>query len=440
MPPTDVFSRRQFVGSAATAGLATLLASPPRVFAAGASDRIRIGLIGAGDRGTVSAGIIDCAEADPTIELVAMGDLFEDHLQAAPAHIEAAMAKRGLPFKDIYKVTPERMFSGFDAYQRVIECDVDLIILTTPPVFRPIHFKAAVAAGKHVFVEKPIAVDAPGVRDFMATAERAKTKGLTVVAGTQMRRAPHIIEAVDYLRAGHMGNILAGQSFRMGAGLMDFRHSESIRQSGWSDMEWQLRRWLFAVWASGDFIVEQHVHNLDMMNWLVGELPTKATGFGGRQTRTDSIYLNAWDHLSVEYEFPSGARVVHLGSQADGLAYRNDLRLQGEDGDMMMSFGRAEVQGKSPRKFPGSKTVKPPVQEYKDTLDSIRNSKAINEGEQIAESTMTAILGRCAAYSGRAVSWSWAMNASQENLTPAAWEWGDLPLTPPAIPGKYKLT
>ena len=440
MPPNDVFSRRQFVGSAATAGLATLLASSPRVFAAGASDRIRIGLIGAGDRGTVSAGIIDCAEADPTIELVAMGDLFEDHLQAAPAHIEAAMAKRGLPFKDIYKVTPERMFSGFDAYQRVIECDVDLIILTTPPVFRPIHFKAAVAAGKHVFVEKPIAVDAPGVRDFMATAERAKTKGLTVVAGTQMRRAPHIIEAVDYLRAGHMGNILAGQSFRMGAGLMDFRHSESIRQSGWSDMEWQLRRWLFAVWASGDFIVEQHVHNLDMMNWLVGELPTKATGFGGRQTRTDSIYLNAWDHLSVEYEFPSGARVVHLGSQADGLAYRNDLRLQGEDGDMMMSFGRAEVQGKSLRKFPGSKMVKPPVQEYKDTLDSIRNSKAINEGQQIAESTMTAILGRCAAYSGRAVSWSWAMNASQENLTPAAWEWGDLPLRPPAIPGKYKLT
>ncbi len=440
MPPTDVFSRRQFVGSAATAGLATLLASSPRVFAAGASDRIKIGLIGAGDRGTVSAGIIDCAEADPTIELVAIGDLFADHLEAAPANIEKAMVERGLPFKDIYKVTPERMFSGFDAYQRVIECDVDLIILTTPPVFRPIHFKAAVEAGKHVFVEKPIAVDAPGVRDFLETTERAKAKGLTVVAGTQMRRAPHIIDAVDYLRAGGLGEIVAGQSARIGAGLMNFRHSESIRQRDRADMEWQLRRWLFAVWAAGDFIVEQHVHNLDLMNWLVGETPIKATGFGGRQNRTDSIYLNAWDHISVEYEFPSGARVTHLGSQADGLGYRNDLRLQGEAGSLLMSFSRAEVQGKNPRKFPGSKTVKPPVQEYKDTLDSIRNSQAINEGGQIAESTMTAILGRLAAYSGRAVSWSWAMNASQENLTPAAWEWADLPLRPPAVPGHYKLT
>lgn len=440
MPQPPLISRRQFVGTTAATGLAALVSPSTQVFAAGSSDRIRVGLIGAGDRGSVSAGIIDCAEADPTIQLVAIGDLFQDHLDAAPANIEAAMAKRGLPYNDIFQVPLEQMFAGFDAYKRVLECDVDFVILATPPVFRPIHFKAVVDAGVHVLVEKPIAVDAPGVRDFLATVKRAETKGLTVVAGTQMRRAPHLQDAVDYVRSGGLGGVMAGQSARIGGGLMSFRHSESIRRREWSDMEWQLRRWLFAVWASGDFIVEQHVHNLDLMNWVVGETPVKATGFGGRQVRTDSIYLNVWDHISVEYEFPSGARITHLGSQADGLAHRNDLRFQGDAGDMMMSFSRAEVSGANAKEFPGSKTVKPPVQQYADALNSLREGSAINEGRQIADSTMTAILGRLAAYSGRAVSWSWAMNASQEDLTPAEWTWGDLPLAAPAVPGQYKLS
>ncbi|GAB5562848.1 MAG: Gfo/Idh/MocA family oxidoreductase [Synoicihabitans sp.] len=433
-------SRRTFVGSTAAASVATLLATPSHVFAAHHADRIKIGLIGAGDRGTVSAGIIDCAEADPTIELVAMGDLFEDHLQAAPANIEKAMGERGLPFKDIFKVTPDRMFSGFDAYQRVIECDVDLIILATPPVFRPLHFKAAVQANKHVFVEKPIAVDGPGVRDFLATTALAKQKGLTVVAGTQMRRATHLQEVVEYIREGGIGEAIAGHSVRVGGGLMNFRSNEAIRDRNWSDMEWQLRRWLFSVWASGDFIVEQHVHNLDLLNWAMGGPPVKASGFGGRQTRTDSIYLNVWDHMSVEYEYANGASITHFGAQVDGIAHRNDMRIQGDKGELLMTFGRAEVTGAKAKKFPGSRTVKPPVQQYKETLDSIRNSRAINEGKQIAETTMTAILGRQAAYSGRAVSWGWAMNASQETLTPPVWEWGDLPLKPPAVPGRYKLT
>ena len=440
MPLENTFTRRKFVGSTAAAGLATLLATPKNVFAAGSSDKIRIGLIGAGDRGSVSAGIIDCAEADSNIELVAIGDLFPDHLEVAPKNIEEAMAKRGLNFKAMYKVTPERMFSGFDAYKRVIECDVDLIILATPPAFRPIHFKAAVAAGKHVFVEKPIAVDAPGVRDFIATTELAKKKGLTVVAGTQMRRAPHLIGVADYLQQGGIGEIVAGQSARIGGGLMNFRHTESIRDRSWSDMEWQLRRWLFSVWASGDFIVEQHVHNLDLLNWGMGGVPVQATGLGGRQSRTDSIYLNVWDHMSVEYEYANGARVTHLGSQIDGLAYRNDLRIRGTKGEAHISFSRAKVTGEGAKEFAGSTTIDPPVQQYKDTLKSIRNSEAINEGKRIADSTMTAILGRLAAYSGRAVSWSWAMNASKENLTPADWKWGDLPLQPPAVPGSYKLT
>jgi len=430
-------SRRNFIKTTSAASLATLMAIPKNAHAGGSSDKIRVGLIGAGMRGT-TAGISDCAEADQNIELIAIGDLFEDHLQAAPGIIQAEMEKRGLPFKDIYKVTPDRLFSGFDAYKRVIECDVDLIILTTPPVFRPIHFKAAVEAGKHVFVEKPIAVDPVGVRDFLATAGIAKKKGLTVVAGTQMRRARHIRALADQVQDGAIGNIIAGQSFRIGGGLMDFRPDEFARRPEWSDMEWQLRRWLFTVWASGDFITEQHVHNLDVINWLMGSHPVKATGFGGRQVRTGESYPNVWDHLSVEFEYENGARITHLGSQIDGLSFRNDIRLNGDEGNLYVNFSRATIEGKRSWEYTGE-NINPAVQEYKDILMSIRSNSSINEGEQIAQSTLTAIFGRMAAYSGRSVSWNWLMNASKLDLTPKEWRFGDLPLEAPALPGSYEL-
>lgn len=434
---TNTFTRRNFIKTASAGSLATLMAKPANVFAAGSSERIRVGLIGLGGRGT-RAGITDCAEADPTIELVAMGDLFEDHLKAAPGLIEKAMDRRNLPFKSIYKVTPETMFHGFDAYKRVIECDVDLVILATPPVFRPIHFKAAVKAGKHVFVEKPVAVDPVGLRDFMTTAELAKKKGLTVVAGTQMRRARHIMALVEQLRSGAVGDIYAGQSFRMGGALSNWREEEAVRRPEWSDMEWQLRRWLFTVWSSGDFLVEQHVHNLDIIDWLMGSRPVKAIGVGGRQSRVEERYPNVWDHISLEYEYENGARITHIGSQIDGLTSRNDMRLNGNQGSLVVDFAKATIEGKKQWSYSGEQ-VKPQVQQYRDTLDAIRNSKPINEGKQVAHSTATAILGRFAAYSGRSVSWKWLMNASKLDLTPAEWQFGDRPLPAPAVPGQWKL-
>ena len=197
-------NRRHFIKTTGTASLASLLVGAQNLHAAGSNEKIRIGLIGLGGRGC-GAGIIDCAEADQNIELVAMGDLFQDHLDQAPELIRNNMAKRNLPFKDIYKVTPETMFHGFDAYKQVIACDVDLIILTTPPVFRPIHFRAAVDAGKHVFIEKPVAVDPVGVRSIIETSEIAAKKGLTVVAGTQMRRARHIMAGIERIHDGAMG-------------------------------------------------------------------------------------------------------------------------------------------------------------------------------------------------------------------------------------------
>lgn len=433
----DSISRRGFIKTTSAGSLATLLATPANVFAANSSERIRVGLIGLGGRGT-RAGITDCAEADPTIELVAMGDLFEDHLKAAPGSIEKAMERRGLPFKSIYKVTPDTMFHGFDAYQKVIDCDVDMIILTAPPVFRPLHFKAAVEAGKHVFVEKPVAVDAVGIRDFMETAELAKKKGLTVVAGTQMRRARHIMALVEQVRSGAVGEIHAGQSFRLGGALANWREDEAVRKAEWSDMEWQLRRWLFTVWSSGDFLVEQHVHNLDIIDWLMGSRPVKAIGFGGRQSRTGEQYPNVWDHISLEYEYENGARVTHIGSQMDGLTSRNDMRLNGNKGSLVVDFAKASIEGQKSWTYEGEQ-VKPQVQEYRDMLDAIRNSAPINEGKQIADSTMTAILGRMAAYSGRSVSRKWLMNASKLDLTPQVWQFGDKQLPAPAVPGEWKL-
>lgn len=430
-------TRRDFIKATGVAGLAAAVTQPTRASAPDSRDKIRVGLIGTGGRGT-GAGITDCAQADSAIELVAMGDLFEDHLQQAPDAIRNAMGRRGLPFESIYKVTPDRMFSGFDAYQQVIACDVDLVILTTPPVFRPLHLKAAVEAGRHVFVEKPVAVDPAGIRDFEATAALAAEKDLVLVAGTQLRRSRHIMAAVDQIRNGAIGPVLGGQSARIGGALTGFRPAEAIRQSHWSDMEWQLRRWLFTTWASGDFLVEQHVHNLDIIDWLMGDHPVQATGFGGRQSRTDSIYPNVWDHISVEYEYPDGQRITHLGTQMDGLSHRNDIRLVGEKGELYLDFKNTRIKGEQPYEYSGP-TVNPSVQQYRDTLDAIRSGTPINEGAQVAQSTMTAILGRIAAYTGRSVSWDWAVNASKEDLTPKDWSFGDLPLAAPAVPGRTRL-
>jgi predicted dehydrogenase len=433
----DPITRRSFIKTTGAAGMATLLSQVPSVYAKGASDKIRVGLIGLGGRGT-GAGIIDCASADPTIELVAIGDLFKDHLDQAKERIQGNLAKRKLPVKDIYKVKKENMFHGWDAYQKVIASDVDMIIMTTPPVFRPIHFKAAVEAGKHCFIEKPVAVDPAGVKDIIATAQIAKRKGLTVVAGTQMRRARHYQALIEKIRSGDMGDIMSGQSTRIGGGLMDWREDEAVRRSGWSDMEWQLRRWLFTTWASGDFIVEQHVHNLDIVDWIMGSHPVQVIGTGGRQTRTAEAYPNAWDHMSLEYEYPNGARITHIGAQIDGITGRNDLVMFGTGGVLKASFANATISGKHPFEYDGP-TPNPAIEEYRDALDSIRNSKATNEAEQIAQSTMTALLGRMAAYTGRAIKWDWAMNASKLDLTPKEWKFGDYPLAEVAVPGVTKL-
>ena len=431
------FSRREFISTSAAVGVSALLAGTRQVAYAGSSDKIRVGLIGCGGRGT-GAGIIDCATSSKGIELVAIGDVFQDYIDAAPQRIKRNLERRKLAVDEIYKVTPETTFVGLDAYKKVLACDIDMVILTTPPFFRPVQFKAAIDAGKHVFIEKPVAVDPAGVRSIIATSEVATKKGLNVVAGTQMRRARHIMAIMKEIHNGAMGDVVGGQCVRCGGGMLNWRSKNSTRKTEWSEMEWQLRRWLFVNWLSGDFIVEQHVHNLDLLNWAMQGPPIQCMGMGGRQVRTGPQYGNIFDHLAVEYLYPNDVRIEYMGSQIDGVSNRNDLRLAGTKGKAYIDFAEGKIEGENPFSYDGP-SVKPNVQEYADLITSIREGKHINEGKRIAETTLTAIMGRMSAYTGRALKWDWVMKASKLKLGPDKMEFGAFTMEPVAIPGKTTL-
>lgn len=428
-------TRREFIKTSTVAG-ATLVAGTGGVWAAG-SDKIRVGLIGCGGRGT-GAGIIDCAQSSDGVELVAMGDLFQDHLDTAPDEIKNNLEQRDLPVRNIYQVKPENMFVGLDAYQKVIESDVNMIILTTPPYFRPQHFRAAVEAGKHVFIEKPIAVDPIGVRSVIETAELAKQKGLTVVAGTQMRRFKPLRQAIEKIHNGDIGDLTGGQVVRTGDAMRKWREDEKNQKSEWSDFEYHIRRWLFYTWTSGDFIVEMHVHNLDIMNWVMGSHPESILAIGGRQVRTEPEFGNVYDHFTAEYFYPNGARVEYMGTQIDKYFYRNDQRVQGSKGSAYLDFSTAKITGPNAWEY-NDQHQSPAVLEYKEMIDSIRKGDAINEGRQVAESTMTAIMGRMAAYTGRSLTWDWVMNASQLDLSPKDTADGKILNAEIAMPGVTPL-
>jgi len=423
---TGKFSRRDFIKTSAVS-LAALGSGTSKIFAAG-SDTIRVGLIGCGGRGTYDTS--NCLMSSKGIELVAMGDLFKDRLENCRTALQ-----KNLP--DRVKVTDETCFAGWDAYKKVIACDdVDLVILTEPPHFRPEHLKAAIEEGKHVFMEKPVAVDPIGVRSVIASSELADEKKLTIVAGTQMRRISHLVEGIKSIHDGALGQILSGQCVRIGGGMLDWGPRE--RQADWSDMEWQFKKWLFWTWLSGDFIVEMHVHNLDIMNWVLDAHPIQCIGMGGRQVRTAPEYGNVYDHFAVEYEYPNGVRTEYMGAQIDGGSDRNDQRLVGTKGSAYMDFSRTFIDGGNPREYAWNGSD-PCLRQHAEQIAAIREAKVLNEGKRIAESTLTCIMGRMSAYTGRALKWDWVINASKLDLSPSKYEFGDLPMQPVAMPGKTKL-
>jgi predicted dehydrogenase len=425
------FTRRDVIKVASLASLAS--AFPGGVFAQGASERIRVGVIGCGGRGTGAA--VDCATASPDVVVAALGDVFPDQLQWSYGQLKQKLAPERLT------ATPETCFSGFDAWKKVLAADVDMVILAAPPFFRPRHLEAAVQAGKHVFTEKPVAVDPAGVRSVIAASEAAAKKGLAIVAGTQRRHQAHYLEIIRRVRGGDIGEIVSGQCYwNMGALWLE-RAAQNWADriiKKWSDMEWQVRNWLFTGWCSGDHIVEQHVHNLDVMNWAFGAHPVKCTGMGGRAARTDPMFGNIYDHFAVEYEYPNGARVLSMCRQTAGAAENVSERVVGTAGFSYTDSTDGYIKGAKPYENEQA-SPNPYVQEHADLVASIKAGKPLNEGRQVAESTLTAIMGRMSAYTGRALSWEWVMNSSKLDLTPPHMELKDLPPLEVPVPGRTPL-
>ena len=427
IPPV---SRRTFLNTTAAAAAAMAWPGSAHGFHIWGSDVIRVGVIGCGGRGTGAAG--DCLRGAEGVELVALGDLAPDRLSECRAQLaKLGASNAGIAAK--MKVTDDRCFTGFDAYQKVINSGVDLVILASPPGYRPTHLAAAVEAGKHVFSEKPVAVDAAGIRSVLATYEKARAKNLGIGVGTQRRHQADYIETIERIQGGAIGQVMSGQVFWNQGGLWS-----RDRKPEWTDAEWQIRNWLYFAWLSGDHIVEQHVHNLDVANWVLGAHPVKATGVGGRQFRTDPKFGHIYDHFAVDYEYASGARIMSMCRQIPGSANRVGEWFVGTKG---MSDASSKIVGDTPW------TYKVPerrpngyVQEHTDLVASIRTGRPYNELKQVAESTLTAIMGREAAYTGQEMTWEGVLNAKQD-LTPpvGATDYGSLTVPPVPMPGKTKL-
>ena len=422
---TDAVTRRTFIGT--TAAAAAAFAFPGGVFAQG-SDRLRVGVVGCGGRGTGAA--LDCMRGSAGVEIVALGDLVPDRL----ARCRQELGERAAENADIaskYKVTDELCFTGFDAYERVLATDVHLVILATPPGFRPDHITAAVAAGKHIFAEKPVAVDPAGIRKVLAAYEAAMQKGLGIGVGTQRRHQAEYLATIERIHGGAIGDVVSGQVFWNQGGLW---HRE--QDAGMSDGEWQIRNWLYFAWLSGDHIVEQHVHNIDVANWVLGAHPVRARGVGGRQFRTEPEYGHIFDHFAIDLEYPSGARVLSMCRQIEGT--RNHI---GENfiGSKGQSSASGRITGASAWEWQRpERRVSPYVQEHTDLVASIRSGRPYNELKQVAESTLTAIMGREAAYTGQELEWDEVLNADQVLSPP---EVGFVPMAVPPVPmpGRTKL-
>lgn len=414
-------SRRDFIRTTTAAVVGGTLASTvtiPGAFAAG-SDEIRVGVVGCGGRGT--GAIENVLNAAPGVRLVAMGDLFPDRLADSLGNLKKLGDKVAVP--------KEQQFTGWDAYQKVIASDVNYVILATPPGFRPTHLQAAIAAGKNVFTEKPVAVDAAGYNTVVAAADVARQKGLGIAAGTQRRHHAAYREAMKRLQDGAIGDIVAVRAYWNQGGLWN-----KPREASWSDMEYQLRNWLYYTWLSGDHIVEQHVHNLDVGNWGMSGIPVRVFGVGGRQARTAPEYGHIFDHFGLEYEYANGVRMHSMCRQIPGTPGLVAEAFVGTKGTMDTQDGRRyEISGPNAWKWSGEFT-NPYQQEHTDLIESIRAGKPLNELKQVADSTLTAICGRESAYTGKVVAFDQYI-ATGQNLGPEKLEFGPVATPPVAVPG-----
>ncbi len=415
-------NRRDFLKtSALLAGTSSL--AVPMVHAA-SSEVLKVGLIGCGGRGTGAAS--QALRADRNVQLTAMGDAFADRLQDSLATL-----KKDREIAAKIAVKDDHCYVGFEAYKQVLASGVDVVLLATPPHFRPLHLQAAVAAKKHCFVEKPVAVDAPGVRSVLASCEQAKKHGLSIVSGLCLRYDPGFRETVKRIHDGALGEILTLQ-----ANDLRGRIWVKERKPGWTDMEWQMRNWYYFTWLSGDFNVEQHVHYLDVCAWLMkNEYPARAVGLGGRQVRTEPKYGQIFDHHSVVYEFANGVKFFSHCRQQQGCKGDMAAYVAGTKATAVVAERELSISsGKKKWKYGGREGDMYQL-EHDELFASIRAGKPINNGTYMSYSTLLAIMGRMATYTGQVITWDMALN-SREDLSPSHYDWAaPPPVAQVAMPG-----
>jgi predicted dehydrogenase len=414
---------------------------------AAGKEKLKAGLIGCGGRGTEA--VADLLAGTENVEVTAMADMFEDRLEGSLRRLRsgqirysryagAEVMRDGKPhilteeelrasIPARVTVAPDMRFTGPDAYKKIVASDVDIVMLATPPGYRPMHFEAAIDARKHVFCEKPFGTDPVGVRRFMAAARKSEDLGLTVVTGAQRRFQKPYVETVEKIQGGAIGEIVAAYAYWVGGPVIQVK----ARDPKWSDAEFQHRAWYSFVWICGDQIVEQHLHNIDVCNWVMGMHPVKVRASGGAAWRPrEEIYGNIYDHIGAEFEYPNGVIMTSYCRQ-----YRNQPGNYSKVDELVVG-----AKGRSNCHDMAKRGNDPYMQEHIALVDSIRgDGPRINHAMAVAESTMTCIMGRESAYSGREITWNDIMMSQQDlfpkDMGPAA----KIPVPPLPVPGEYKF-
>ena len=415
-------SRRSFLRNVSATGASAFTIIKPELIRGAGKEMLKAGLVGCGGRGTQA--IVDLLTGTENVQVVAMGDVFEDRLEGSLRRLRED--KRLAAHQDRLKVEPDHRFASFDAYKKVINSDIDIVMLCTPPGYRPMHFEAAIDAKKHVFCEKPFGTDPVGVRRFMDAAKRSEELKLTVMSGAQRRNQKEYVETVEKVRNGAIGDIVAAYAYWLGTPVIQ---QPKGRDPKWGDMTWQHRNWYSFVWICGDQIVEQHLHNIDVINWVMGAHPLKVVATGGAIWRPrDEVHGNIYDHISADFTFPNGVQMSSYCRQFPrGLHTRIAERVVG-------------TKGSSDCRDMGTPGVNPYVHEHTNMLRSIRgDGPYINHAMAVAESTMTCIMARESAYSGEEITWDQIM-ASKLDLVPKAFDYDQKMEVPPLpVPGAYKF-
>lgn len=446
----DSISRRSLLRASSVGAPAAFTFVKPHLVRGAGKEKLTVGLVGCGGRGT--AAVFEMMAATENVELTAMADVFEDKLESSLRRFreDRARLKRyvgrtvmrdgkqhQLTMEDMekqmasnIKVAPDRHFVGQDAFQKLLATDIDAVLLITPPGHRPLHFEAAIEANKHVFLEKPIATDPVGVRRVMAAGRKARERGLTVVSGTEIRYTPKNIETVERIQAGAIGDVVATYAYWYGNAI--FHASE--RKPGWSELDWQHRNWYSFVWICGDQLVEQQVHRIDMLDWVMQAHPVKAIGNGGRAWRQDDnpVHGDVFDIMDVEFTYPNGVKLTSMSRHYP----RHDHLPRWSGAEIVGARGRSDGSDMA-------RTEADPIggmEEQSRLANSIRgDGPYINNTMAVAESTMVCIMGREAAYSGQEITWDQVMQSQLDlypkDLSPGA----EIPVPRPRVPGVYRF-